>query len=95
MSISNGAQIIVGLPREELTLSAKVIEEKIDDGKLEECPSYYDSYGADENIVGFVYKHADSPLIIGWNEEEISKLKDKFRKVTGQEPVIFLSPYSS
>lgn len=92
MGVNYQAVIMVGLPRKDIGLEE--LDDLIDEDLLECCAPYYD--GGDESyaIVGFCYKKSGSyyPSELDWDQENLDKLKADFKKVTGQEAKVFISP---
>jgi hypothetical protein len=92
------AAIFVGLPRGELecgveeTLIERSFYEFCEDNQIESCPPYYD--GSDDAVMGFQYRSAGpySESELEWNQEEIDKLKEEFKNITGLEAKVYLSP---
>lgn len=90
MGVEYSAQIIVGLPRSEIT-----DRELIDNADLEVCSPYYDGSGASYAIAGFEYLDSgdyDNTELV-WDPEKIEQLKQKFYKLTGQHAKVYLSTH--
>ncbi len=94
MGIDYNAAIMVGLERGSITMDEDVLEGLIDEEELEDCPPYYDGNGDDGTIVGFIYKMSGTyeASEFAWDETEVDQLKKQFKKVTGQDAKIWISP---
>ena len=90
MGIDYKAAVFVGLPRSDVD-----DQELIENEELEVCPPYYDGNSDDGAIAGFAYSTTPtySARELKWDHAEIDKLKAKFKKLTGQEAKVYLSPY--
>jgi len=91
MGISREAWIIVGLRADELSGfdSGEVDGMDIDGDVFTLCDPEYDN--SDDRIDGFAYKEADPFAEFTWDEADVQKLRDKFKRVTGQDAKVFLS----
>lgn len=93
MGIDTRAAIFVGLPRKEIYAADK--SELLESEELEVCPPYYDGNGEDDAICGFelhgtpTYRARE----IVFDNNHAEELKAKFKKLTGLEAKVFLSPY--
>lgn len=93
MGIDTDAAIMVGLERGDLE-DMENLEDLIDNEDLETCPPYYDGSGDSGAVVGFCYQIADcyAPTEIEWDFPAIEKLKANFKKITGRDAKVWLSP---
>lgn len=93
MGIDYRASIMVGLPRKEIT-NDELIDELIEDEKLEVCASYFDGDSDDDAICGFSYLESKRYVAVELkiDRNEIEELKAKFWDLTGQDARVYLSP---
>jgi len=89
MGIDTQASIMIGLKRSEIEK-----QELIDNDELEVCAAYYDGTGDDEAVAGFSYQTSDVHLATSfeWDQSEVDKVKARFKALTGQEALIWISP---
>lgn len=90
MGVEYSGQIIVGLPRSQITNG-----ELFENDELEICPPYYDGAGDPHAIVGFTYLDSGdySSTELVWNQAKIDALKQKFTDLTGQVAKVYLSTH--
>lgn len=93
MSIDYEAAIMVGLPRGDIEYED--LADLIDEEELEVCPPYYDGGDDDNAIVGLTYKISKTYQAseFEWNQQAINEMKAEFKKLTGQDAKIWLSPW--
>jgi len=94
MGIDYRAAVMVGLKQEDIE-SEGILEEIWDgESELEICAPYYDGGDSDNAIVGLSYAVSDTygPDEFTWNQEKIDELKVKFKKATGQDAKVWISP---
>jgi hypothetical protein len=91
MGMSVMAAVFVGLPREELSEEQL---EMVDDGTLECCSPFYDGGGDDGAIVGFELARTEryTPQEFAFDAAKCEELKARFKKLTGQDAKVWLSP---
>ena len=94
MGIDYRAAIFVGLPQGELR-SLDNFTELLDSDELQVCSPHYDGNSEDYAIVGYGAHWSDiyGPSELKYDDAEISKLKDKFKSVTGLDAKVWISPY--
>jgi hypothetical protein len=80
---------MVGLPRGEVTH-----QDLIEDEELDVCSPYYDGDGEDDAIAGFTYESSGDfcATEINIDLDVIEALKCKFKRITGQDARVYLSP---
>lgn len=98
MGIEYSAVIIVGLRREDIENVERLCDKYGEFiGGLEDCSSYYDGGGEDQNVIGFTV--AQSP---DYGNDEIhfeelavaiQSAKELFKEATNQDAKIYLSTY--
>jgi hypothetical protein len=85
------AAVFVGLPREELSEEQL---EMVDDGTLECCSPFYDGGSDDGAIVGFALASTEryTPQEFAFDAQKAEELKAEFKKLTGLDARVWLSP---
>jgi hypothetical protein len=93
MGVDYNAAIMIGLPRGELS-HLQDLEDMLDEEELEVCAPYYDGDSDDNAIVGFPYQVSGTyrPSTMEWDQAEVDKQKARFKRVTGREAKVWLSP---
>ena len=86
------ASIMVGLPLSEFEHTSEFYK-LLEDGDLDECPTYYDGGGNDQNIIGFKTQETDdySNCELKMDYVEIEQLSLKFFELTGKVAKVYLS----
>jgi hypothetical protein len=95
MGIDTSAMLIVGLTRGEMEMTDE-IEELIDEGELDSCPTYYDGGGDDCGVIGYAVTSTSDNSSEEVTDEDLGKimaLKSKFKAQTGQEAKLLVSPH--
>jgi len=92
MGIDYEAAIMVGLPRGDI--ECEDIADLIYEEELEVCPPYYDGSDDDGAIVGLTYKVSGTYQAseFKWDQTLVDALKTEFKKLTGQDAKVWLSP---
>ena len=90
MGVEYSGQIIVGLPRSQITN-----RELFENEELEICPPHYDGNSEPYAIAGFTYLDSGdySSTELVWDQAEIDALKQKFTDLTGQVANVYLSTH--
>lgn len=90
MGMSISAAIFIGLPRCKLPKLP-------DDDELEACSPHLGGCNSSNTIIGFrlVESSAYSASTIEYDQVQVDKLKRRFKMLTGQDAMIWLSPYIS
>lgn len=90
MGIDYRAAVFVGLPRCEIE-----DQELIENGDLDVCPPYYDGNSADHAIAGLEYSGSETygASEFAWDQAKVDELKAEFKKLTGKDAKVYLSPY--
>lgn len=91
MGISYSAKVMVGLPR------GAIKNQQLIEDELTVCPPYYDDNSEDYAIAGLTYVSSGpfSTKEFTWDQAKIDELKVEFKKLTGQEAKVWLSPNGS
>ena len=89
MGIFYSAVIIVGLPQCEI-----LNQDLIDADEIHVCPPFFDGGGEDHAIAGWTYIDSGDFRAeeINIDLDVIEALKYKFKKLTGQDAKVYLSP---
>lgn len=89
MSVSYEAVIVVGLPQSQVTN-----KQLIEDDDLNLWSTSYDGID-DSTIAGLCYASSGdySWTKLCWDEDKLNKLKERFKKMTGQDANVYLSTY--
>lgn len=94
MGIEYNAVVVVGIQKQDIEDWDK-FEELIDTGDLEVASPYYDGSDSDFAAVGFVVYESDdySSSELVWDQAVIDAKKAEFKKLTGQDAKVWLSPH--
>jgi hypothetical protein len=88
MGIEYSAVLIVGLPRGDIE------DQEVIDDELEAVAARYDGDGEDDAIAGIVIVDSGDYQAkeITFDQAKVDAAKEKFRKLTGQEGKLYLTP---
>jgi len=93
MGIDYQGAIMIGVQQSELE-EELVVQLVHKEAVFEICAPYYDGDDCDHAIVGYTYACSGTyeATPFKWDEAEVTRLKAKFKKQTGLDAKVWISP---